>query len=54
MVEQRRSTGSRRPERAEGRNDLMRDVPVWVLLAIPLGLMAALVIFFDVWWPKLW
>ena len=35
-------------------SDQVRDVPVWVLLAIPLGLMAALVIFFDVWWPLLW
>ena len=39
---------------AEQLNDQVREVPVWVLLAVPLGLMAALVIFFDVWWPTLW
>ncbi|HUT37022.1 MAG TPA: hypothetical protein VNE39_26305 [Planctomycetota bacterium] len=38
----------------EQASDKVRDVPVWVLLAVPLGLMAALVIFFDLWWPLLW
>ncbi len=30
------------------------SIPLWVILAVPLGLMAALVIFFDLWWPTLW
>jgi hypothetical protein len=35
-------------------SDKVRDIPLWVLLALPLGLMVALVIFFDLCWPKLW
>jgi len=30
------------------------SIPLWVILAVPLGLLAALVILFDLCWPALW
>jgi len=30
------------------------DAAAWLVLAVPLGLMAAVVIFFDLCWPSLW
>jgi len=31
-----------------------RDIPAWLVLAVPLGLLAAVVIFFDLCWPTFW